>query len=349
MTQVSRIAIAGAGAIGARHAEALSQAKGVALAAIADRSPAGQEVAARHGVPCFPALADMIAAGGVDGVIIALPNSAHAGAALECIAAGLPALVEKPFVTDMGQGEAVIAAAALAGVPVLAGHHRRHNPLIRKALEVVRGGRLGTLTAVQAQTWFLKPDSYFALDWRTQAGAGPVLVNFIHDIDLLHALCGPVAEVQAMTSNRVRGNAVEETAVVLLRFASGLLGTVNVSDAAAAPWSWELTARENPRYPATDQNCYWIAGTQGALSLPHVTVWAHDGPAGWWSPIGATRLVHGFDDPLVLQAAHFGQVIRGEAEPVATGADGLAAVMVAQAVHAAARTGTIVRPQSGIT
>lgn len=349
MTQVSRIAIAGAGAIGARHAVAVLQAEGVRLVAIADRSPSGQEVAARHGVRCFPALAGMIAAGGIDGVIIALPNDAHAGAARACIAAGLPALVEKPFVTDVAEGATVIAAAREAGVPILAGHHRRHNPLIKKAVEVVRGGQLGPLTAVQAQTWFLKPQSYFALDWRTRPGAGPVLVNFIHDIDLLHAFCGPVAEVQAMTSNRVRGHAVEETAAILLRFESGLIGTVNVSDAAAAPWSWEMTARENPQYPATDENCYWIAGARGSLSLPHVTVWAHDGPDGWWSPIGATRLVHGFDDPLILQAAHFGQVIRGEAEPVATGADGLAAVAVAQAVHEAARTGTIVRPQSGIT
>jgi len=335
----TRLAVAGAGLVGHRHAKAVDAADGVALSAIVDPGPAGREVADLYDVPFFDDLDAMIGAGVADGVILAVPNTAHGATTLSCIRAGLPALVEKPFTTDLAQGESILAEASAAGVALLTGHHRRYNPLIQKALDIVHSGQLGTLTAVQAQTWLLKPDRYFDVDWRRRAGAGPVYVNMIHDIDLLHAFCGPIAEVQAMDSNFIRGNEVEETAVILLRFASGLLGTVNVSDAAAAPWSWELTARENAHYPATDQNCYWIAGTEGSIALPSVAVWKHEGPDGWWSPISATRPVFTFDDPLVMQAAHFGAVIRGESIPIVSGADGLAAVRVIEAVKTAARTG----------
>lgn len=343
MSAKTRIAVVGAGAIGVAHAAAVTRAEGVALAAVVDRSASGPEVAARHGAKHFSYLDEMLAAGGVDGAILALPSAAHAEAALACIRAGIPPLVEKPFVTDIAEGEAVLAAAERAGIPVLTGHHRRYNPLIGKALEIVRSGRLGEVTSVQAQTWFFKPESYFEPDWRRRPGAGPVYTNLIHDVDLMQAFCGPIAAVQAMEAGALRGHDVEETAVVILRFASGALGTLNVSDAASSPWSWELTARENPHYPATDQNCYWIGGAKGSLALPNLALWSHDGPDGWWSPISAMRPVHDFADPLVVQAAHFGAAIRGEAEPAVSGGDGLAAVRAIEAIKRAARTETIVR------
>lgn len=343
MAEPTRIAVVGAGLIGVRHAQALASARGVTLAAIVDPAKAGAQVAADHGVPVFATLDELFNAGLADGAILAVPNPLHGQMALACINAGLPVLIEKPITSTVQEGASVLAAAQAAGLPVLTGHHRRYNPLIREALEIVKSGQLGPLTAVQAQTWFLKPEPYFEAGWRREKGAGPVYLNLIHDIDLLLALCGPVAEVQAMESSARRGFDVEDTAVILLRFESGVLGTVNVSDAAAAPWSWELTARENAHYPATDQNCYWIAGTEGSLALPNLAVWSHDGPDGWWSPISAKRLPFGFDDPLVVQATHFGAVIRGEETPVVSGADGLAALRVIEAVKDAARTGQIIR------
>ena len=282
------------------------------------------------------------AAGEVDGVVLAVPNTVHGVTAMQCVEAGIPAIVEKPFTTDLVEGRRVLAAAKAAGVPLLTGHHRRYNPLIRKAVEIVQSGKLGHITTVQAQTWFLKPNHYFDVDWRRKAGAGPIYLNLIHDIDLLHALCGPITSVHAMESNAVRRNEVEETAVVLLKFESGVLGTVNVSDAASAPWSWELTARENAHYPATSENCYWLGGTEGSLALPNLAVWTHDGPNGWWSPISASKPIFEFDDPLVLQISHFSEVIAGTAEPVVSGADGLAAVEVITAIKRSAATGETV-------
>ncbi|MGT2439683.1 Gfo/Idh/MocA family protein [Bradyrhizobium betae] len=103
------------------------------------------------------------------------------------------------------------------GIPMLVGHHRRHNPIIKSARETVASGKLGQLTAVVGLWLLKKPDDYFEVAWRREQGGGPLLINLIHDIDNLRFICGEIVEVQALTSNKVRGFAVEDTAALLLR------------------------------------------------------------------------------------------------------------------------------------
>ncbi|MBF9033119.1 Gfo/Idh/MocA family oxidoreductase [Rhodobacterales bacterium HKCCE2091] len=339
---MTRLAVVGAGLIGSRHAAAIAAAKGVELSAIVDPAPGAASVAAAHGVPLLPDLDALFDAGIAEGVFLATPNQLHAEGGLACIAAGLPVLVEKPLTSDVASGRRLVEAGEAAGVPVATGHHRRHNPLIARARALVEDGALGRIATVHGTTWFMKPDDYFEADWRRRKGAGPVYLNLIHDVDLLQYFCGPVAKVHAAESNAIRGNEVEETAAILLTFANGVLGTVNVCDSAVAPWSWELTARENPAYPATGEDCYWIAGTHGSLSLPNLALWQNPGKRSWWEPISATRMVFDFTDPLILQAEQFGRVVRGEEPPLVTGRDGLAALAVIEAVKASAASGQTV-------
>lgn len=337
-----RIALVGAGLIGRRHAEAIAAVPGIALSAVADPSVAGREVAAAQGARHFDSLGDLLAADRPDGVILATPNHLHVEGALDCIAEGLPVLVEKPLATYLEGAERIVAAAETAGVPVAVGHHRRHSPLIARAKAVIAEGRLGRITAVQGTTWFMKPDAYFEVEWRRRTGAGPVYLNLIHDIDLLRHLCGEIASVHAMDSNAVRGHAVEDTAVILLRFETGALGTVNVSDTVVAPWSWELTARENPAYPATGKSCYWIGGTHGALCLPNLGLWTNPDKRSWWEPISETKLPFGLDDPLVRQVRQFAAVIRGDEAPLVPAREGLRSQRVIEAVKRSAATGKTV-------
>ncbi len=120
---------------------------------------------------------------------------------------------------------------------------------MRAASEIVASGRLGRIVAVSALFWLYKPDDYFDMPWRREPGAGPVFLNLIHDVDNLRALLGEVVSVQAVESNTVRGHPVEDTAAIILQFASGALATISVCDTAVAPWSWEMTTGENPAYP----------------------------------------------------------------------------------------------------
>ncbi len=336
MSRPLAIAVAGAGAIGRKHIAALSQTGAARLGAIVDPSDAAAALAAAQGVPHYRDLSELK---DVAGVILATPTALHLAQALDCIGRGLPVLVEKPVTASAAEALILARAAEAAGLAVLVGHHRRHNPRIARARGLVQSGAIGRVVAVQAAVLLCKPDDYFAPAWRRQPGAGPILTNLIHDIDLLRHVVGEIASVQAARSNTLRGFPVEDTAAVILHFENGALGTIAVSDAAAAPWSWELTAGENPDYPRSGESCCWISGTEGALELPALRLWRHQGPKSWFTPLLPHDEIGADADPLPIQIDHFAAVIRGQAAPLVTVRDAARAVAVVDAIHRAAVSG----------
>ncbi len=340
MAQPLRIAVAGAGLIGRAHIDRIGAEPRATLAAIFDPSDAARALAESIGVPWHPTL-DLDAVR-PDGVVIATPNALHAGQGLRAVTAGVPILMEKPIADTLAGAQALVHAAEAAGVPILVGHHRRHSPAAAAARALVQSGVLGRIVAVHGTCLFRKPASYFegAGAWRAQTGGGLVLINLVHVLDDLRALCGEIATVQAMTGTHARGHATEDTAAILLRFESGALATLLASDAAVAPWSWEMTSGENAAYPQTDQNCYWVTGTAGSLAVPQMEWWRHEGD-GWMTGLGAARLPVPDGDPLTRQMAHFCDVIAGAA-PVLDGAGGLRTLAAALAVLEAARTGSAI-------
>ena len=342
MTRSVRLAVLGAGLIGKRHIEHVQAEPEAELMAIVDPSSTGKALAEELGVRWAPSFSALIETDRPDGIIIATPNQVHVANGLESVAAGIPALVEKPIADDVDSGQKLVEAAETAGVPLLVGHHRRHNPLIQKAKETIESGRLGRILAVHGTCWFYKPDDYFDIAWRREKGAGPVFLNLIHDVDSLRYLCGDVVSVQAIESNAARGSAVEDTAAILLRFGSGALGTITVSDAIVAPWSWELTTGENPAYPHTGEACYQIGGTHACMTIPYLDVWYNNEKRGWWEPIHQERIHVDQADPLTLQIRHFCRVIRGEDVPRVSGREGLNTLKVIAAVKQAAQTGQII-------
>lgn len=345
MTRPARIAVAGAGLIGRRHIEEVDASPAAALAAIVDPFPAADEVAAKYSVPRYSTLADLFAAGGVDGVILATPNQLHVEGGLECVAAGVPVIVEKPIGDTVEAATRLVEAGEAADVPVLTGHHRNYSPIMARARQAVRSGVLGDVVAVVGTAMFYKPDDYFEAGggWRTQPGGGPVLLNLIHEVNNLLSLVGDIVRVQAVTSNATRGFPVEDTAAMVFTFANGALGTFLLSDAAASARSWEQTAKENLSYSSfDDEDCYHIAGTDGSLSVPTMRVRTFAGTRSWWEPMNTTVESIDRSDPLANQVSHFAAVIRGEAEPICSARDGLKALQVVEAVTEAARTGGVV-------
>lgn len=328
------IAILGAGLIGQRHAEIVAGHGN--LTALIDPDPRAGEVAHRFNVPCYTDIDACLAQHCLDGAIIATPNHTHVPLAERLIAHGIPSLIEKPIADTSEAAHGLATLSEQAGVPLLIGHHRRHNPIITAAKQVIDRGDLGRLTLIDAKFWLYKPQDYFDQTWRRQKGAGPIFINLIHDVDLLCALCGPVAEVQAMQSTAERGFEVEDTAIALLRFENGALGTVSLSDTTVAPWSWEFTAGENPAYPYGPTTAYAIAGTKGALSLPDMKVWHHPGLRSWWEPLNARHIPVPHGDALQRQYAHFCDVIAGRATPLVTARSATASLEVIEQIQRAA-------------
>lgn len=343
MTKPLRIAVAGAGTIGRRHIDLIARHDGCALAGIVDTAPSAADIAAKVGSPLYSSLDKMFVRDKPDGVIIATPNSLHVEHGLACVAAGVPSLIEKPLADSVEAAQRLCDAAERAGVTLMTGHHRQHSATMTKAVEIVRSGRLGRLVAVVGTAMFYKPDQYFDdAPWRREAGGGPILINMVHEIGNLRALCGEIVEVQAFGSNAVRGFAVEDTAAINLRFANGALGTFMLSDTAASARSWEQTSQEDKAYASySDEDCYLIAGTDGSLAIPtmRLKTYANEAERSWYRPFHNETVAVEPADPLRRQLENFRAVIRGEAAPAVTARDGLQNLRVIDAIRRAVEQG----------
>ena len=338
----TRIAVAGAGAIGKDHIRRILDSPTCRLASLVDPEPFTAGLARELGVPHFTDLSQMARTDRPDGVVIATPNQLHVANALECMEAGLPILLEKPVADSLTTAEQLLEAAESQHAVILVGHHRTHSPIMRQAVETIRSGALGDIVAVTGSALFCKPDDYYEVAWRRQPGGGPILLNLIHEIHNLRILCGEIAVVEAVTSNKTRGFPVEDTAALVLVFRSGALGSFLLSDTAGSGRSWEQTSRENPGYATyPDEDCYHIVGTRGSLSVPTMRLKRYADPAkrSWWRPMEHRTLDLVREDPLALQMEHFGAVVRGEAGPLCTIRDGAMNVRVVEAVQKSASSG----------
>lgn len=343
----TRIAVAGAGQVGSRHIEILSNSNQVQLAGIVDPAVAYERGEA-CGVPVYESLAELFAKDRPDGVVIATPNRLHVEQGLECIAAGIPALIEKPVAHTLEAGLRLCEAAEAAQVPILVGHHRRHSAIMAKAVEIIDSGVLGPIVAVMGSFLLYKAESEHYYDgphaWRREIGGGPLLINMIHEISNLRTLCGEIEAVQAFSSNATRHFAVEDSAAITFRFVNGALGTFLLSDTAASDHSWEHTVGEDPSFDpahAADVDCYHLTGASGSLSIPTMRLRCFHTVAerSWHKPLERSIAEVELVDPLERQMEHFGEVVRGTAKPLVSARDGLQNLRVVEAIIEAAQTG----------
>ena len=336
-----RIAVAGAGLIGRTHIAVLRSGNPeFMLSAVADPTPQAKAEAEKLGYTCYATLDELLDKAKPDGVVLAVPNQLHVSMGLACVARKVPVVIEKPIADSVSDALRLVEAAEAAGVATLTGHHRRHNPIMRRAAEIVREGGVGRVVAANARYLSHKPKGYHDVAWRREPGGGPVLINAIHDIDCLRMIVGDITRVQAVDSRAVRGFAVEDTAAAVLTFQNGALGTLICSDTASTPWSWEWGSRENPAYPFDCEACIDVAGTQGSLSVPTlVHRWHEKGRESWLEPLTQKRHHVTPSDPYVNQLLNFARVIRGTETPVLSGRDGTRTLATTLAITESAKAG----------
>jgi myo-inositol 2-dehydrogenase/D-chiro-inositol 1-dehydrogenase len=148
-----RLGLAGAGRMGRTHLAALAGSRQVRVTGLAEPDPAARAAAARPGLPGFATVAELVAAGNLDGVLVAAPTSAHNPIVTEIAAAGLPVLCEKPCGLDTAQAQACAAAADRAGVLLQVAYWRRFVPELAALRQRIRAGELGRVLAVNCYQW----------------------------------------------------------------------------------------------------------------------------------------------------------------------------------------------------
>ncbi|WP_420333071.1 Gfo/Idh/MocA family protein [Roseibium sp.] len=337
-----RLVVIGAGLVGQRHARHAFEHPDIDLAWIVDPNPDQQALARELDCRWAPDL-ESVPASDCDAAVIATPNSDHLPSGLACLERKWATLVEKPVADTVENGEKLVNAFEARRLPLLVGHHRRYHPSVEKAQELIGTAALGAPVSASLIWAVRKPDSYFQAGlWRRKSDGGPLLINFIHEADLLVGLFGPVKEVQAMVSHHARGSSVEDSAAINIRFASGVIATAVLTDAALTPWSFEGASGENPNIAETGISSWRIGCTAGSFEFPALRVWTDaQGEEGDWSrPLKHEMIETQKVNPLHEQLTHFASLIRQESSiPKVSGRDGLEALRLVEAVRTAALTG----------
>lgn len=345
-TPTIRFAIIGVGLIGPRHVDAVERCNDGEVVAIVDPAPASQQLATRLGVAYYTSVKDLLQSEHKpDAAIICTPNHTHVPIARELSSGNVHILVEKPLSTDVPSGVDLISHLKSTGVKTLVGHHRRFNPYIVETKRIISSGVLGNIIAINGLWTTYKPSDYFQppTAWRADETGGVVLINMIHDVDLLHHLFGPITRVHAERTISQRGHKAEEGAALTLRFKSGVVGTFLISDNVPSPYSFESGTGENPTIPHTGQDFYRIFGSEASLSVPDMSIWSYNGTVkSWTSKLSHEKAAVTNAVPFDLQLEHFCRVVRGQESPSCTAMAGLAALTVCQAIKEAIKGNTTV-------
>lgn len=354
MATIVNIAIIGAGNIGLRHVKAVVECPSTCLILWIDPHPlpAAIKLAEELGVPLEQNL-DSLKSGArkVRGAIVATPNHTHVNISKELLALGIDVLVEKPMSTSVESGEDLLRTAEKHGRKLLVGHHRRFNSFMTAGHDAMSKGIIGKPIAVSGLWMVCKPASYFKhpTAWRASAeqGGGPVLINMIHEVDILQYFFGPVIKVHAEQTVPQRGHPVEEGAAIILKFSSGVVGTFLLCDVTPSLHNYENVTGDHPLIPTIKKSgtdCYRIFGTLGSLSIADMKVTTHaEGvEASWDNPMVEKAMDVREAVPFDEQIAHFARVVNGEEEPRCSGLDGLRALRACSAIGEALKTGNSV-------
>ncbi|KAK6201588.1 oxidoreductase [Scheffersomyces amazonensis] len=359
-----QILVIGAGLIGPRHAEHVVKNPQAELFGFVDPSPAAKDVAQKFNTNYFKCIKDVIdyceenSFPLPDGAIVATPNHTHVKVSAELAYYGINLLVEKPLSSNPQEAKALKNYTESKNVKLLVGHHRRFNPFIVETKKQINSdnSKLGDIIAIQG-TWTLrKPQSYFEQGlWRTDVstGGGPLLINLVHDLDILQFLFGPIEKIYAevLKKQRTQYTNVDEGAALTIRFKNGITGTFICSDNVTSPFNFESSTGENPTVPFHEdaQGLYRIFGSKGTLSVPDLNLFHQDKSEtdeknSWLHPITKESLVKDIDElrgnlPFDNQLDHFIDVIKGKCEPLCTADDGISATLCINAVMKSIETG----------
>ncbi|GAM35780.1 hypothetical protein TCE0_017r04370 [Talaromyces pinophilus] len=201
---------------------------------------------------------------------------------------------------------------------------------------------IGTVIGVSGVWASLKPPEYFQGngEWRGGLDGGVILINLIHEVDLLQYLLGSIQRVYAEKAPSIRNHEAEEGLAATFRFQSGVVGTFLALDNAASPFNIEAGTGENQElYPFSGQDCYRIFGTRGTLSIPDNKLWSYAEPEkGRNSKMQNRALDCEVGDVYEDQLRNFIEVVRGTEDPVCSGEAGLSAVAVCEAIKESLRT-----------
>jgi UDP-N-acetyl-2-amino-2-deoxyglucuronate dehydrogenase len=351
MTKI-KTGVIGTGAVGHFHAEFYAKLPQSDFVGVVGRDYEKTKAFAKeYGVPAFPSVEIMRRETGIEVVSICSPHPAHRKNAVDAANAGIHILVEKPLADSLAACDDILRAAERSGVKVGSVCQRRfYAPCLRikKAIDDGKLGRpiLGTITMLG---W--RDQKYYnSAPWRgTWSGeGGGVLINQApHQMDLLLWYMGEIDEVFALWDNLNHPYIeVEDTAAAIIRFKSGAIGNILVTNSANPALYGKVSIfGENGAGVGvqTDGGAMFVAGQSSVTEPPVNDLWTIPGEehmlekwqredTEFFSGIDPTRHYHG------LQISDFLSAIAEGREPLSDGLAGRRTVELFSAIYRSGRT-----------
>ena len=308
-----RLAVVGAGIMGANHARVARQSSDVDLVAVVDQDPERASAAVEADGRWTTDLAEVV--DDIDAAVVAVPTQHHHQVALGLIEAGKHLLIEKPLAPTVEEAREIVDAASAAGVVLAVGHIERFNAAVAELSKWVED-------PIHIRAERINPYSPRILD-------GVVLDLMIHDIDIVLSLAGDADVAHVSGVGRHARSESEDLASATIRFSSGLTASLTTS---------RLGQQKIRQIEVTQPSSVVVAD----LLRQDITIHrmsSHEylsdqGARYRQSSMVEIPFLETRGEPLALELAHFAECVRTGARPRVDGEAGLRALTLAHQIDA---------------
>jgi 2-hydroxy-4-carboxymuconate semialdehyde hemiacetal dehydrogenase len=231
MANVIKIVVAGQGAFGVKHLEALQKIEGVQVVSLTGgNQQQTEEVAKKFGIPHWTGnLAESLAQPGVAAAILATPTQMHADQSVQCLRAGKHVQVEIPMSDRVADAERVAQAQKETGLIAMAGHTRRFNPSHQWVHKRIKAGELKVLQ-MDVQTYFFRRTNMNALGKPRSWTDHLLWHHACHTVDLFSYQTGETAsQAYAVQGPMHPQLGIAMDMGILLKVPSGAICTLSLS------------------------------------------------------------------------------------------------------------------------
>ena len=320
--------IVGCGMIADFHAQALEAVTGARLVGVADANALrARSFAESRDVLAYETYEEMLRDDAVDAVCICTPSGYHAELAREALLAGKHVAVEKPIAMTARDADTVIAAAKRSGRLLTAIAQLRFSPDVSRLREAVQSGSLGNIRFANLDMKYWRDESYYSgSPWKgsRQLDGGVLMNQGVHGIDLLRYVMGDVTALGSATDRIHHQIEAPDTALALLRYECGALGTLEATTAAFPGFDLKLEIIGEKGYAVFTQERLTSLIIGGKEQITESAEAKH-GTASDPAAVGWQNHARQFEN--------FVDAIRGEATLAVRGEDGRDAVRLISDIY----------------
>ncbi len=320
--------IVGCGMIAGIHAQALASLSDARLIGVTDVNFSNAKAfAQKYGVHAYENYGDMLSDEKIDAVCICTPSGYHAEQAIAALSAGKHTAVEKPIAMTAAEADRIMETAEKSGKLLTVISQLRFSPDVIRLKDAVQNGSLGNIHFCNLYMKYWRDESYYSGSrWKgSRMLDGGVLMNQgIHGVDLLRHIMGNANVIGSVTDQLYHKIEAPDTALALLRYDCGALGTLEATTAAFPGFDLKLELIGEKGYALFSEDRLTSLVTEGKQQF----VGAETKSAGTASDpraVGWTKHA--------LQLQNFADAINGVSPLAVCGEDGKAAVALISSIY----------------